>query len=59
MIDKHEKTFVLIDGYTLAKETYFLYCRGQMLLSGELRFNYGEWFDGDFLRLFRVEQGKS
>lgn len=41
------------------KETYFLYCRGQMLLSGELRFNYGEWFDGDFLRLFHAEQGKS
>ncbi|AFZ01655.1 hypothetical protein [Calothrix sp. PCC 6303] len=40
------------------KETYFLYCRGQMLLSGELRFNYGEWFDGGFLRLFRAEQAK-
>ncbi|BAY89840.1 MULTISPECIES: hypothetical protein, partial [unclassified Tolypothrix] len=41
------------------KETYFLYCRGQMLLSGELRFHYGEWFDGGFLRLFRAEQGES
>jgi hypothetical protein len=40
------------------QETYFLYCRTQMLLSGELRFNYGEWFDGGFLRLFRAEQAK-
>lgn len=40
------------------KETYFLYCRGQMLLSGELRFHYGEWFDGGFLRLFQAEQGE-
>lgn len=41
--------------YHFSKETYFLYCRGQMLLSGTLPFHYAEWFDGGFLRLYQSE----
>jgi hypothetical protein len=44
--------------YHSPPETYFLYRRGEMLLSGKLRFNYSEWFDGGFLQLHRAEQAK-